>query len=91
MKVRATILVLLLRAAPCTCRTSRTGRRRSCWLRTMVLASWLKRLRPLAALEGTMNTNLYDAVIPGFALHWDLSDLVQATVTGKAGAGRQTC
>ena len=24
-----------------------------------------------------MNTNLSDAVIPGFALHWDLEDLVK--------------
>jgi hypothetical protein len=25
-----------------------------------------------------MNTDLFDAVIPGFALHWDLEDLVKA-------------
>jgi len=31
-----------------------------------------------AALETSMNTNLFDAVIPGFALHWDLTQLVQA-------------
>jgi cephalosporin-C deacetylase-like acetyl esterase len=31
-----------------------------------------------AALENTMNTNLFDAVIPGFVLHWDLADLVKA-------------
>ena len=31
-----------------------------------------------AALENSMNTNLFDAVIPGFALHWDLDDLVKA-------------
>ena len=31
-----------------------------------------------AALENPMNTNLFDAVIPGFALHWDLDDLVKA-------------
>jgi len=31
-----------------------------------------------AALEHTMNTALFDAVIPGFALHWDLDDLVKA-------------
>jgi hypothetical protein len=24
-----------------------------------------------------MNTNLFDAVIPGFALHWDLDDLTR--------------
>ena len=24
-----------------------------------------------------MNTSLYDAVIPGFVLHWDLEDLVK--------------
>jgi hypothetical protein len=31
-----------------------------------------------AALENTLNTNLFDAVIPGFALHWDLDDLAKA-------------
>jgi cephalosporin-C deacetylase-like acetyl esterase len=31
-----------------------------------------------AALRNAMNTGLFDAVIPGFALHWDLSDLVKA-------------
>ena len=31
-----------------------------------------------AALEHSMNTDLFDAVIPGFALHWDLDDLVKA-------------
>jgi hypothetical protein len=31
-----------------------------------------------AALEHPMNTDLFDAVIPGFALRWDLSDLVTA-------------
>jgi hypothetical protein len=30
------------------------------------------------ALENTMNTELSDAVIPGFALRWELTDLVQA-------------
>ena len=30
------------------------------------------------ALQNTMNTNLFDAVIPGFALHWDLDDLTKA-------------
>jgi len=25
-----------------------------------------------------MNTDLFDAVIPGFALHWDLDDLTKA-------------
>jgi len=29
------------------------------------------------ALQNTLNTNLYDAAIPGFALHWDLEDLVK--------------
>jgi cephalosporin-C deacetylase-like acetyl esterase len=29
------------------------------------------------ALQNTLNTNLSDAVIPGFALHWDLEDLVK--------------
>src|SRR5213079_1112461 len=31
-----------------------------------------------AALENSMNTDLFDAVIPGFALRWDLDDLVKA-------------
>jgi len=31
-----------------------------------------------AALENTMNTDIFDAVIPGFALHWDLEDLTKA-------------
>ena len=31
-----------------------------------------------SALEHSMNTGLFDAVIPGFALHWDLEDLVKA-------------
>jgi len=31
-----------------------------------------------AALENTLNTDLFDAVIPGFALHWDLEDLTRA-------------
>ena len=31
-----------------------------------------------AALENAMNTDLFDAVIPGFALHWDLADLTKA-------------
>jgi len=30
------------------------------------------------ALANPMNTALFDAVIPGFALHWDLDDLVKA-------------
>ena len=30
------------------------------------------------ALENTLNTNLFDAVIPGFVLHWDLEDLTKA-------------
>lgn len=25
-----------------------------------------------------MNTDLFDAVIPGFVLHWDLDDLIRA-------------
>jgi cephalosporin-C deacetylase-like acetyl esterase len=29
-------------------------------------------------LERPMNTDLFEAVIPGFALHWDLEDLVRA-------------
>jgi len=31
-----------------------------------------------AALDNTLNTDLFDAVIPGFALHWDLEDLTKA-------------
>jgi dienelactone hydrolase len=31
-----------------------------------------------AALENSMNTDLFDAVIPAFALHWDLEDLRKA-------------
>jgi hypothetical protein len=31
-----------------------------------------------AALENSMNTDLFDAVIPGFALYWDLADLTKA-------------
>jgi len=31
-----------------------------------------------SALEHSMNTGLFDAVIPGFALHWDLDDLRKA-------------
>ncbi len=31
-----------------------------------------------AALENTLNTGLFDAVIPGFALHWDIEDLTKA-------------
>jgi cephalosporin-C deacetylase-like acetyl esterase len=31
-----------------------------------------------SALTHSMNTDLFDAVIPGFALHWDLDDLVKA-------------
>jgi hypothetical protein len=30
------------------------------------------------ALENSMNTDLFDAVIPSFALHWDLNDLTKA-------------
>jgi hypothetical protein len=34
-----------------------------------------------AALENSMNTDLFDAVIPGFALRWDLDDLTKAMGT----------
>jgi len=34
-----------------------------------------------AALENSMNTDLFDAVIPGFALRWDLDDLTKAMET----------
>lgn len=30
------------------------------------------------ALENSMSADLFDAAIPGFALHWDLDDLVKA-------------
>jgi hypothetical protein len=31
-----------------------------------------------AALEDNVNSGLFDAMIPGFALHWDLEDLTKA-------------
>jgi hypothetical protein len=37
-----------------------------------------------AALESSMSVNLFDAVIPGFALHWDLNDLTKAMGTGQS-------
>jgi cephalosporin-C deacetylase-like acetyl esterase len=47
---------------------------------TRIAKVWLDRspysLR--AALENSMNSDLFDAVIPGFALHWDLDDLAKA-------------
>ena len=47
---------------------------------TRISKVWLDRtpysLR--VALERSMNTDLFDAVIPGFALHWDLQDLTKA-------------
>jgi hypothetical protein len=47
---------------------------------TRIARIWLDRtpysLR--AALKNSMNTELFDAVIPGFALHWDLDDLRKA-------------
>ena len=47
---------------------------------TRIRSLWLDRtpysLR--SALENSMNTDLFDAVIPGFALHWDLEDLRKA-------------
>ena len=47
---------------------------------TRIRKVWLDRtpysLR--AALGNSMNTGLFDAVIPGFALHWDLEDLRKA-------------
>ena len=50
---------------------------------TRISKVWLDRtpysLR--AALERSMNTDLFDAVIPGFALHWDLRDLTKAMGT----------
>src|SRR3984893_13454889 len=35
----------------------------------------------LEALHNTLNTDLSDAVIPGFVLHWDLDDLTKAMGT----------
>jgi hypothetical protein len=32
-----------------------------------------------AGLEASLTRNLHDAVIPGFALHWDLEDLAKAS------------
>jgi len=50
---------------------------------TRISKMWLDRtpysLR--AALQRSMNTGLFDAVIPGFALHWDLEDLAKALGT----------
>ncbi|HLY18305.1 MAG TPA: acetylxylan esterase [Bryobacteraceae bacterium] len=47
---------------------------------TRISKIWLDRtpysLR--AALENSMNTDLFDAVIPSFVLHWDLNDLAKA-------------
>jgi hypothetical protein len=34
-----------------------------------------------SAFEGVLSLNLFDAMIPGFALHWDFSDLVKAMGT----------
>ena len=31
-----------------------------------------------SAMDNAINTNLFDAMIPGFLLRWDLADLVQA-------------
>jgi len=31
-----------------------------------------------AVMDSAIHTNLFDALIPGFLLHWDLPDLVQA-------------
>jgi hypothetical protein len=41
---------------------------------------WLDRTphRLRAALESSLTTGLWDAVIPNFVLHWDLDDLVKA-------------
>ena len=33
------------------------------------------------AMDSSINTNLFDAMIPGFLLHWDLRDLVRAMGT----------
>ena len=34
-----------------------------------------------AAMDSAIHTNLFDAMIPGFLLHWDLADLVRALGT----------
>lgn len=41
---------------------------------------WLDRtpFSYVAALDGPLNTNLFDALVPGFLLHWDLADLTRA-------------
>ncbi len=47
---------------------------------TRIVKVWLDRTpySIRAALEHSMNTDLFDAVIPSFALHWDLDDLTKA-------------
>jgi hypothetical protein len=47
---------------------------------TRISKVWLDRTpySMRAALGNSINTNLFDAVIPGFALHWDLDDLATA-------------
>ena len=44
---------------------------------------WLDRTPPTlaSALDQALNTNLFDALIPGFLLHWDLPDM--AGLVGK--------
>jgi hypothetical protein len=36
-----------------------------------------------SAMDSSINTNLFDAMIPGFLLHWDLPDLVKAMGTRR--------
>jgi cephalosporin-C deacetylase-like acetyl esterase len=40
---------------------------------------WLDRTAPMLAssLDQALNVNLFDALVPGFLLHWDLPDLVR--------------
>ncbi len=47
---------------------------------TRIVKIWLDRTpySVRAALEHSMNSDLFDTVIPGFALHWDLDDLTKA-------------
>ena len=47
---------------------------------TRIVKIWLDRTpySVRAALEHSMNSDLFDAVIPGFALYWDLDDLTKA-------------
>ena len=45
-----------------------------------------------AAIDSPMHTNLHDAVIPGFAVKWDLADLREccSAADGRCGGTRPT-